>query len=258
MKYIQLVLTQSGENVPIFKSEKMKFIVDSSINATEEVDPDEYISWIDIANEKIAEINECIRETNNLNIEGSKVGTTATITITKKDGTSESVELYDGIRGPEGPTGPQGIAGPIGVSIDNIAKTSTDELIDTYTITYSNGNTSTFTVTNGRDGTNGTDGLDGYSPYASVEKTGDTAVITIEDQEGTTSASITDGYSPTATVTKVGNVITISITDKNGTTTSTVTEPDMTNYSTKTEIDNMIGNINTILATLTTPSNGGV
>ena len=33
--------------------------------------------------------------------------------------------------------------------------------MDTYTITFTNGQTTTFNVTNGRNGTNGTDGRDG-------------------------------------------------------------------------------------------------
>ena len=39
-----------------------------------------------------------------------------------------------------------------GSSISSIAKTSTSGLVDTYTITLTNGDTATFTVTNGQDG----------------------------------------------------------------------------------------------------------
>ena len=42
--------------------------------------------------------------------------------------------------------------GRAGVSISSIEKTSSSGLVDTYTITYTNGNTSTFTVTNGQGG----------------------------------------------------------------------------------------------------------
>ena len=41
-----------------------------------------------------------------------------------------------------------------GSSIDTIEKTSTDGLVDTYTITLTDGSTSTFTVTNGTNGSN--------------------------------------------------------------------------------------------------------
>ena len=42
-------------------------------------------------------------------------------------------------------------------SIVDIKKTGTSGLVDTYTITYSNNTTSTFTNTNGKNGTNGQD-----------------------------------------------------------------------------------------------------
>ena len=42
-----------------------------------------------------------------------------------------------------------------GIGITSIAKTSTSENVDTYTITFDDGDTETFTVTNGINGTNG-------------------------------------------------------------------------------------------------------
>lgn len=71
---------------------------------------------------------------NNLDIDAEKVGTTATITITKKDGNTQQVEINDG---------------EAGNGITSIEKTSTTGSVDTYTITYTNGTTSTFEVTNG-------------------------------------------------------------------------------------------------------------
>ena len=47
------------------------------------------------------------------------------------------------------------------VSIVSVEKTGSSGLEDTYTITYSDGTTSTFTVTNGADGEDGKDGTDG-------------------------------------------------------------------------------------------------
>ena len=52
-------------------------------------------------------------------------------------------------QGPMGPAGPSGDPGPMGVGINSIIKTSTVGLVDTYTITYTNGIHQTFTVTNG-------------------------------------------------------------------------------------------------------------
>ena len=47
--------------------------------------------------------------------------------------------------------------------VTSIEKTSSVGLVDYYTITYSNGTTSQFTVTNGKDGENGKDGTDAQS-----------------------------------------------------------------------------------------------
>ena len=107
----------------------------------------------------------------------------------------------DSLAGPQGDTGPAGADGSDGVGIASIEKTSTAGLVDTYTITYTDGGTDTFTVTNGADGAkgqDGADGADGYSPTATVVKSGDTATITITDINGTTTASISDGSSGTS------------------------------------------------------------
>lgn len=45
--------------------------------------------------------------------------------------------------------------------IVSIVKTKTDGLVDTYTITFTDGTTTTFTITNGADGSNGANGSDG-------------------------------------------------------------------------------------------------
>ena len=62
------------------------------------------------------------------------------------------------------------------VSISSIEKTGTSGLIDTYTIYYTDGTTSTFTITNGQDGKDGEDGKDvtieqAYNKY--VEEQGE-------------------------------------------------------------------------------------
>ena len=65
-----------------------------------------------------------------------------------------------GIQGPQGETGaqgPQGIQGERGNGISSVVKTSSSGLVDTYTITYEDGSTSTFQITNGEDGIDGDD-----------------------------------------------------------------------------------------------------
>lgn len=52
----------------------------------------------------------------------------------------------------KGPKGDPGSTGPAGNGISRIEKTSSEELIDTYTIHFTNGTTTTFSVTNGENG----------------------------------------------------------------------------------------------------------
>lgn len=54
------------------------------------------------------QISEAITETNNLNIQAAKIDTTTTITITHKDGTEQEVQILDGEKGETGPQGPAG------------------------------------------------------------------------------------------------------------------------------------------------------
>ena len=66
-----------------------------------------------------------------------------------------------GTQGEKGDKGESGADGKDGVSIVSVEKTDSEGLTDTYTITYSDGKTTTFTVTNGKDGVDGSDGEDG-------------------------------------------------------------------------------------------------
>lgn len=88
-----------------------------------------------------------------------------------------------------GPKGDKGDKGDDGNGIANIAKTSTSGLVDTYTITYTDGATSTFDVTNGKDGAQGTQGVGVRSivqTSTSTESEG-VNVITITLTNGSTS-----------------------------------------------------------------------
>lgn len=158
--------------------------------------------------EVVEEVNQAIDEANNLNITANKEGKVTTVTITKKDGTTQEVEINDGkdlefnwegtslgvrqegqseyeytnLKGAKGDTGatPNIQIGDVqtgdssevtrtgtdenpilnftlekgdtGNGIASIAKTSTSGLVDTYTITFTNGQTTTFEVTNGANG----------------------------------------------------------------------------------------------------------
>ncbi len=88
-----------------------------------------------------------------------------------------------------GPKGDKGDKGDDGNGIADIAKTSTSGLVDTYTITYTDGATSTFEVTNGRDGAQGVQGVGVRSivqTSTSTESEG-VNVITITLTDGSTS-----------------------------------------------------------------------
>lgn len=211
----------------------------------------------------------------------SKVGDTATISITDINGTTTATitDGTDGINGQDGeaatiavgtvttglptdpasvtnvgtssdavfnftiPKGDTGDTGLTGNGISTIVQTGTSGLVDTYTIYYTDGDDSTFTVTNGQDGADGQDGqaatisvgtvsTGAAGTSASVTNSGTSTAAVFDfvipkgdkGDTGSTGATGADGYSPTATVTKSGDTATISITDKNGTTIANVTD----------------------------------
>lgn len=82
-----------------------------------------------------------------------------------EDGESPTITISDDgywvINGVKSNVKATGQKGEDGVSIQNIEKTSTSGSVDTYTITYSDGSTSTFKVTNGVDGNQGIQGEKG-------------------------------------------------------------------------------------------------
>ena len=63
----------------------------------------------------------------------------------------------------------ESIKGQDGVGILKIEKTATEGLVDTYTITYTNGSISTFKVTNGTNGIQGEKGEDGHTPIITIQ-----------------------------------------------------------------------------------------
>ena len=83
-----------------------------------------------------------------------------------------------GENGRDGAPGENGKDGKDGKGIKTVEKTDTDGLTDTYTITFTDDTTTTFTVTNGQNGengtngTNGTNGKDGVTPTVSIDADG--------------------------------------------------------------------------------------
>ena len=72
----------------------------------------------------------------------------------------------------KGEKGDKGEPGEDGRGIVSIKLTSSEGNVDTYTITYTDGTTSTFTVTNGKDGEQGIKGEDGHSTEISISEDG--------------------------------------------------------------------------------------
>lgn len=100
--YLQLRVTEDAnpDGIPVFKSNKFYLEVKEAINATAEI-PDEYPKWIDIANEKIKEMD-------NLNITTERVEDGVDIVLTDKKGVTTRTEVKDGVPGPVGPPGAPG------------------------------------------------------------------------------------------------------------------------------------------------------
>lgn len=74
----------------------------------------------------------------------------------------------------------QGLQGIAGVGITSVTKTGTSGLVDTYTITFTNGTTTTYNVTNGADGADGDDApaVNDYKVYtATLSQSGTNAPI---------------------------------------------------------------------------------
>ena len=164
-------------------------------------------------------------------------GNTSTFTVTNGAAGATGATGATGPEGPTGPTGPTGAQGETGIGIASIAKTGTNDLVDTYTITYTNGSTSTFTVTNGAAGADGATGPTGATGatgngISSIAKTGtsglvDTYTITYTDAS-TSTFTITNGedgqngVSPTVTAEGSGSNVLIHVTDGTGTHTYTI------------------------------------
>ena len=81
-----------------------------------------------------------------------------TLTITFDDNTFYTTSSIRGQQGQKGETG------NTGKGIISIQKISTNGLIDTYEIVFSDNTTTTFDVVNGANGIDGSNGIDGHSP----------------------------------------------------------------------------------------------
>ena len=86
-------------------------------------------------------------------IDGNIGTPSVTVTASGPDTAKVFNFAFSNLKGVQGEQGQTGQTGATGNGIASIAKTGTSGLVDTYTITFTDGTTTTFTVTNGRDGT---------------------------------------------------------------------------------------------------------
>lgn len=134
---MQLVIVQTAqdEEIPLFKSNVFYMFCNKSINAQEEA-PDSYEYWLDVIEEKLAEVN-------NLNISAERVSDGVNITIIDKQGESTTTKVNDGVKGDTGDIGPTGDDGfsPI-ANVTKVGNTATITITDktgTTTATISDG-----------------------------------------------------------------------------------------------------------------------
>lgn len=115
--------------------------------------------------------------------------------------------------GEPGAKGDPGEKGTDGGEVTSVVKVSTVENVDTYRMTFSNGYTSDFTVTNGKDGQNGQNGQNGkgIESITLVSSTESSSTYRISYGDGLTfDFTVQNGVSPTITI---GTVTTVDSTE---------------------------------------------
>lgn len=118
-------------------------------------------SHLPIFDEMINNLEDALDEVDNLDIDVKKVNHTATIEITKKDGTTREVEILDGVDGIDGQDGRNGTDGQDGIT-PTIGNNGNWYLGETDTGKPSRG-------IQGETGAAGQNGQDGYTPIKGVD-----------------------------------------------------------------------------------------
>lgn len=108
------LFTEAGEytfEVSLYQDNSKLTSVCGYIDVTQEqviIDGEEVQEKITLFDNLMNDLSTKIEETNNLDIDAEKVEHTTTITLTKKDGTQEIVEILDGEKGDKGDKGDAG------------------------------------------------------------------------------------------------------------------------------------------------------
>jgi len=184
---------------------------------TSPITPSQFEQFVDIVNDAVSEVTGMSAEATTL-----------------PAGSDATASYQDGVLSFGIPRGNTGATGADGNGIASISKTGTSGLVDTYTVTFTDGQTATFTVTNGAKGDTGngitsiektsTAGL--VDTYTVTYTNGTTSTFTVTNGEkgdkgdkGDTGAtgergeSGADGFSPIVTVTEITGGHSVSIED---------------------------------------------
>ena len=223
-------------------------------------------------------LNDGLNEVANVDIDAEQLDNGMSVTITNRYGEDKTVYAYDGEKGETGATPniqigtvvtgdhsevtrtgtnenpifnfvlEKGDKGDTGNGIANVTKTSTSGLTDTYTITFTNGNTTTFNVTNGK----------GITNIAKTSTSGLVDTYTITYNDNTTSTFTVTNGNGISSIEKTGtvdNVDTYTIYYTNGTTsTFTVTNSTVTNQEfeeLKAEHEELVNTLPRVTGTVT-------
>ena len=160
-------------------------------------------------------------------------GKTTTFTVMNGTDGSNGQDGKDGVDGAPGKDGKDGVNGKDGNGISSIEKT-TEGSVDTYTVTYTNGDTYIFTVTNGQDGApgkdgkdgvngkDGKDGEDGTTPTIGIDEdgywviNGITTNVLARGTNGTDGQDGKDGIDGTSAEKEIAEVIELVVIDESG------------------------------------------
>lgn len=226
---MQLVITETSETeeIPVFKSNVFYLYCNKSINAVNEA-PDGYELWIETANAKLNLIDEALAEVDNLDIDVSKSGTTTTVELTKKDGTSKTVQVLDGIDGVDGTNGQDATI--------NGVNTLTIEAGDNITLEQT-GSTLTINSTGGSGGTSNYQYLTNKPSINEVILTGNKSLSDLGIQPA--GNYLTEETDPTVP-SHVKNITQANITSWNNKSNFSGNYNDLTNKPTIPDVSNFI------------------
>ena len=105
------IFTKAGKytyEISLYKDNSKLTSVADKLKVTEEqvvIDGEIVETYTPMFDNLLSDLAGALQETDNIDIDVNKVGNTATVSITKKDGTEKNVEIYDGLKGDTGANG---------------------------------------------------------------------------------------------------------------------------------------------------------